>query len=182
VEQSEPSGFRIQSESSVTVQPGANGNVQAGSSTAPNATRTCSNNESCPGNGTAYFHIVTSRTALGGQDWRPLMGRGLCGCCYQRFGRQGNFERPNRFGGNQSCTYNKCDDPANSRRYYRITRRTSAGNQERWEDLLGEILCSRCYTYFSKHGTLDRASGGRVIDSEVGPEADTAPMAAAVLP
>jgi hypothetical protein len=83
----------------------------------------------------------------------------LCQACYTRFYRRGTLERA-KFqskpltGSARRCTYDHCDDPTNSSKFYQIEEGKTAGGQD-WSSVVGSVLCSACYNRFRKRGTLE---------------------------
>mmetsp|Transcript_46653 Transcript_46653/g.116898 ORF Transcript_46653/g.116898 Transcript_46653/m.116898 type:complete len:273 (+) Transcript_46653:25-843(+) len=63
------------------------------------------------------------------------------------------------------CSYEGCTGPNESRAFYRIRADTRAGGQD-WSRLVGSELCHRCYTRYSKRGTLDRCLNAPLSKSE----------------
>mmetsp|Transcript_32679 Transcript_32679/g.76322 ORF Transcript_32679/g.76322 Transcript_32679/m.76322 type:complete len:257 (+) Transcript_32679:111-881(+) len=63
------------------------------------------------------------------------------------------------------CSYERCMRPNESRAFYRIGTDTRAGGQD-WSSLVGSELCHRCYTRYSKRGTLDRCLNAPLSKSE----------------
>ena len=53
------------------------------------------------------------------------------------------------------CTYQGCVMPKDSKFFYPITQLTTAGGQD-WSSLVGNVLCDRCFTRYSKKGYIFR--------------------------
>jgi hypothetical protein len=95
------------------------------------------------------------RQLLGGRTGAPL--RVLCQACYDRFLRRGTLERAiNKplTSSARRCTYDQCDCPDNSRRFYQIEDGSTAGGQD-WSSVAGNVLCQACYDRFLRRGTLE---------------------------
>ena len=55
----------------------------------------------------------------------------------------------------RECSYAGCKSPQESRKFFNIDGRSSAGGQD-WSGLAGSVLCATCYDQFLKRGTLER--------------------------
>jgi len=62
------------------------------------------------------------------------------------------------------CTYAGCNNPTESRVFYRIDGESKAGGQD-WSRLAGSVLCSTCYHRFHSRGTLERSDYRRPLCS-----------------
>jgi len=105
------------------------------------------------------FYQIGEHTKAGGRDWRKLAGSVLCYSCYERFRTRGTLERTRNkplVGSARRCTYEHCDNPADSGKFYQIEEgKTTAGRD--WSLLVGQVLCGKCYKRFRGSGTLKRA-------------------------
>mmetsp|Transcript_56072 Transcript_56072/g.137541 ORF Transcript_56072/g.137541 Transcript_56072/m.137541 type:complete len:470 (-) Transcript_56072:1269-2678(-) len=150
----------------------------------PSAVHCCSY-EGCPNpTSSRQYYEVFPWTRAGGKDWSPLVGQMLCHSCYYQFQRKGSLQRdgrcrrPDQRGGGegseqgassqasrpkktgQRCSYLKCGNPEQSRRFYRVDEHTQAAGQD-WKDLIGMVLCHSCYYQFQRRGTLSRQTARR---------------------
>ena len=112
-----------------------------------------------PRESSCFYHIEEGKTS-GGQDWSPLLGSVLCRSCYRRFRDRGTLERGKNkplTGSARRCTYDHCDSPTHSSRFYHIEEGKTAGGQD-WSSVVGSVLCKACYSRFRDKGTLERAA------------------------
>lgn len=79
----------------------------------------------------------------------------LCGACYCQFHSKGTLERSASISQSapskrskkplqqeeKRCSYEQCDRPSDSVRFYKIEATSNAGNQN-WSSLEGKVLCA----------------------------------------
>ena len=111
-----------------------------------------------PTNSSCFYQIGEGKTA-GGQDWSTLVGKVLCEACYRRYLRRGRLEKAMTMGkplvgSARRCTYDHCDNPTKSCKYYQIGEGSTAGGQD-WSALVGSVLCEACYSRYYDRGTLE---------------------------
>ena len=105
-----------------------------------------------------HFHKIEEGRTSGGQDWSSLVGSVLCRACYSRFCKRGTLERAANkplVGSARRCTYEHCDNPADSVDFFQIDEGKTAGRRD-WSSLVGSVLCRACYDRFRIRGTLER--------------------------
>jgi hypothetical protein len=110
-----------------------------------------------PTDSSKFYQIEEGKTS-GGQDWSSLAGSVLCNACYSRFRDRGTLERdPKRSltGSARRCTYDHCDNPADSSCFFQIEEGKTTGGQD-WSSVAGSVLCHACYERFRRRGTLER--------------------------
>jgi hypothetical protein len=108
-------------------------------------------------------HTIAKDCTAGGKDWSALTGMVLCKKCFKQFEEHGNLgqqaanapaaqqqqqqqkkgkEEKRNAPADKCCTFASCKNPTQSRSFYKVTEKTSAGNQD-WTPLIGKILCDR---------------------------------------
>jgi len=105
------------------------------------------------------FHFIEKGRAAGGKDWSSLVGYILCKSCHSRFERSGTLQRlQNRPLPPEArhCSYDGCDKPDKSSKFYMIEAGKTAGGQD-WSELSGRVLCQACYKRFKLGGSLERS-------------------------
>jgi hypothetical protein len=104
----------------------------------------------------SHYHRIEQVCIAGGQDWTSLVGNILCHSCYRRYKARGTLARLKCLDESERhCTYNLCDRPDVSTRFYRIEPGRRSGGQN-WDTIIGEVLCQSCYSRFHSRGTLAR--------------------------
>ena len=74
-------------------------------------------------------------------------GEGVSGCGASAAG-----------GVKQRCTYDDCEKPDESTRYFTIGEEELSARDRDWSSLRGNVLCMACYKRFKNKGTLKRSA------------------------